>query len=56
MIDVKLFTREVTEEFKTRYTKHFDGNEDSTFTEDLARMMALIAALAIEKYDREHQN
>lgn len=37
------------------YPERFNGSEDSVFTEDLARMMAMVAALAIEKYDRERQ-
>lgn len=55
MIDVRQFTREVTEAFVARYPERFNGSEDSVFTEDLARMMAMVAALAIEKYDRERQ-
>lgn len=55
MIDVRSFTREVTEDFKARYAEHFDGNEDADFTEGLVRMMALVAALAIERYERENQ-
>lgn len=37
------------------YPERFNGSEDSVFSEDLARMMAMVAALAIEKYDRERQ-
>lgn len=55
MIDVRAFSHEVIEAFKARYSAHFDGNENAEFTEDLARMIAIIAAIAIEKYDREHQ-
>ena len=55
MIDVRQFTREVTEAFVARYPERFNGSEDSVFSEDLARMMAMVAALAIEKYDRERQ-
>ncbi len=55
MIDVRQFTRKVTEAFVARYPERFNGSEDSVFTEDLARMMAMVAALAIEKYDRERQ-
>mgnify|MGYP001517037589 FL=1 len=55
MIDVRSFTKDVTEAFKSRYAEHFDGNEDADFTEGLVRMMALVAALAIEKYERENQ-
>lgn len=55
MIDVRQFTREVTEAFVARYPERFNGSEASVFTEDLARMMAMVAALAIEKYDRERQ-
>ena len=55
VIDVRSFTKDVTEAFKSRYAEHFDGNEDADFTEGLVRMMALVAALAIEKYERENQ-
>ena len=37
MIDVRQFTREVTEAFVARYPERFNGSEDSVFTEDLAR-------------------
>lgn len=55
VIDVRSFTKDVTEEFKSRFADYFDGSEDAVFTEGLARMMALVAALAIEKYEKEHQ-
>lgn len=55
MIDVRSFTKDVTEEFKSRFADYFDGSEDAVFTEGLARMMALVAALAIEKYEKENQ-
>lgn len=55
MMDVREFTNVVLEDFKARYPKRFDGSEDSEFTEDLARMMALIAAIAIDRYDRENR-
>ena len=55
MIDVRAFAYEVVEAFKARYSVHFDGSEDAEFSEDLARMIAIIAAIAVEKYDRERQ-
>ena len=39
MIDVRQFTREVTEAFVARYPERFNGSEDSVFSEDLARMI-----------------
>ena len=56
MIDVSSFTRELTKAFKERYAEHFTDNENAEFTEDLVRMMSMVAALAIEKYDRDRQS
>lgn len=51
MIDVNTFSKEVIEELKHRFP-----NSDLTngeFQTQMVTMVALVATLAIEKYDRE---
>lgn len=51
MIDVQKFSGEIQEEVKGRFPQYFE--EDADFTSKLTAIIAVVAAIAIEKYDRE---
>lgn len=51
MIDVNTFSREVVEELRSRFPS--SDLTDGEFQTQLVSMVALVATLAIEKYDRE---
>lgn len=51
MIDINTFSREVVEELRSRFPN--SDLTDGEFQTQLVSMVALVATLAIEKYDRE---
>lgn len=51
MIDVQKFSNEIQEEVRSRFPKYFEENSD--LTSKLTTIIAVVAAIAIEKYDRE---
>lgn len=51
MIDVKKFSREVVEDVKGRFPALFP--EDNELNSQVVSLVATVAAIAIEKYDRE---
>ena len=51
MIDVQRFTHEIVAEVRGKYPKHF--SEDGELVSQLISTMALVAAIAIEKYERD---
>lgn len=51
MIDVQKFSKEVVEEVKAQFPNQF--SEDSELVSSLVTTIALVAATAIAKYERE---
>lgn len=51
MVDVKKFSSELQEEVKGKFPQYFE--EAAEFTSKLTAIIAVVAAIAIEKYDRE---
>lgn len=54
MIDVQRFTREIVAEVKEKYPEHF--SENGELVSQLISTMAFVAAIAIEKYEREQDH
>ena len=51
MIDVQKFSREVVEELKQRFPSL--TSEDGELSVQIVTLIAVVTAIAIEKYDRE---
>lgn len=52
MIDVQKFAGEVVDEMKRRFPSSFP--EDSELNGQIVSIIAVVAAIAIEKYEREN--
>ena len=52
VIDVRKFSREVTADVKSRFPELFP--EDNEWNARLVQLIATVAAIAIEKYEKEN--
>lgn len=52
VIDVRKFSREVTEDVKSRFPELFP--EDNEWNSRLIQLIATVAAIALEKYEKEN--